>query len=312
MALVVHFNAQMSDDERRVRLYAGDIFVYSETANSRALISLAQTMLEHAFAPHNPRYIHQHMIPEEVAAILSKLKPQFIHHPECKKLIPAIMSEHGVDINKLYFDVPRMRSAYPRDFLTSGIAYAFHPHRDTWYSAPMCQLNWWLPIYPLQRNNCMGFYPRYFEEGVENNSDIYNYYEWNEKYRATAAQHVRNDTRQQPKAQQDLEQITVRFLPPPGSIILFSGAQLHETVPNEEGVARYSIDFRTVHYDDVVARRGATNVDSRCTGTTMRDYLRASDLSHLPDDIVKFYDDGTEVGHNILYFGNRLATTKEA
>ena len=152
----------------------------------------------------------------------------------------------------------------------------------------------------------MGFYPRYFNEGVVNNSEIYNYYEWNEKNRATAAQHVKSDTRQQPKAQQELEPVTVRFLPPPGSIILFSGAQLHETVPNETGVARYSIDFRTVHYDDVVARRGAPNVDARCTGTTMRDYLRASDLTHLPHDVMQLYDDGTEVQSSILYFGDRL------
>jgi hypothetical protein len=75
----------------------------------------------------------------------------------------------------------------------------------------------------------------------------------------------------------------------------------------KEGVARYSIDFRTGHYDDAVARRGAPNVDSRCTGTTMRDYLRASDLSHLPDDVMKLYDDGTEVRSSVLYFGDRLA-----
>jgi hypothetical protein len=67
-----------------------------------------------------------------------------------------------------------MRSAYPTDFLTSGIAYAFHPHRDTWYSAPHCRLNWWMPIYPLHPENSMGFYPRYFAETVVNNSEIYN------------------------------------------------------------------------------------------------------------------------------------------
>jgi hypothetical protein len=306
MALSVHFDAQISDDERRQRLYAGDIFILSPTANSQAFVSLAQGMLERAFSPHDPRYIHEHMAPEEVAGILAKLKPAFIHHPECKRLIPELMRDHGVNVDKLYFDVPRMRSAYPSDFLTSGIAYAFHPHRDTWYSAPFCQLNWWIPIYPLRPNNSLGFYPRYFNEAVSNTSAIYNYYEWNEKNRATAAQHIRSDTREQPKAQQELERTTVRFLPPPGGIILFSGAQLHETVSNEEGVARYSIDFRTVYYDDVVARRGAANIDSRCTGTTMRDYLRANDLSHLSDDLVKLYDDGTEVGRDILYFGDRL------
>ena len=121
---------------------------------------------------------------------MSKLKPDFIHHPECKKLIPTIMAENAVDLSKLYFDVPRLRSAYPSHFLSSGIAYAFHPHRDTWYSAPMCQINWWIPIYPLHPNNAMAFYPRYVDEPVENDSEIYNYYEWNTKNRAAAAQHV--------------------------------------------------------------------------------------------------------------------------
>ena len=308
VALSVHFDArEMSDAERRERLYAGDIFICSETPSSRALIALARNLLEQAFAPHHPETIHLHITPEEAAAILGKLKPQFVHHPECKRLIPALLREHGVDLEKVYFDVPRMRSAYPSDFLTSGIAYAFHPHRDTWYSAPFCQLNWWIPIYPIKPDNSMGFYPRYFHEAVTNNSEIYNYYEWNEKSRATAAQHIKTDTRPQPKAQQDLEQVTVRFLPPPGGVLVFSGAQLHETVPNLEGVARYSIDFRTVHFDDVIARRGAATVDSCCTGTTMRDYLRATDFSHLPDDAVKPYDDGTELKSSILYFGDRLA-----
>jgi len=305
----IFFDARLSDEERRTRLYAGDIFVFPETTGSRELVALGREMLETAFAPHDPRRIHEHRTPEQVAEILSKLKPQFIHHPKCKILLPEILAENGCDLEKTYFDVPRMRSAYPPHFLRSGIAYAFHPHRDTWYSAPMCQLNWWMPIYPLDPDNSMGFYPRYFSEPVRNNSEIFNYYEWNTKNRATAAQHVKTDTREQPKPQQELERVTVRLLPLPGAIILFSGAQLHETVENTTSVARYSIDFRTVHYDDVVARRGAPNIDSRCTGTTMRDYLRSTDLAHLPDDVLKLYDDGTEIADRILYFGERLATS---
>ena len=183
-------DAILDDDARRNRLYAGDIFTFSASKNTLALVALARSMLEQALAPHDPRQIHHHKTAEEVAEILAKVKPAFIHHPECKRLIPLIMQERGIDLEKLYFDVPRMRSAYPSHFLSSGIAYAFHPHRDTWYSAPMCQINWWLPIYPLDPNNAMGFYPDYFDTPVQNNSEIYNYYEWNTKNRATAAQLV--------------------------------------------------------------------------------------------------------------------------
>ena len=76
--------------------------------------------------------------------------------------------------------------------------------------------------------------------------------------------------------------------------MLFSAAQLHSTVPNTSGLTRYSIDFRTVHLDDVWNKCGAANVDSASTGTTLRDYLRATDFAHLPEEAVTLYFDGTE------------------
>jgi hypothetical protein len=303
----VYFDAGITDEERRQRLYAGDIFIIPPSDGTRKLIALASRMLEEAFAPHDPRKIQEHMTAEEVAAVLSTLKPAFIHHPECKELLPQIMKEAGVDLDSVYFDVPRMRSAYPTGFLSSGIAYAFHPHRDTWYSAPMCQLNWWIPIYPVLPENGMAFYPRHFREPVANNSDVYNYYEWNTTNRASAAQNIKTDTRVQPKPQGPIDPVKQTYVPPPGGIILFSGAQLHETVENLSDVARYSIDFRTVNIHDARARLGAANIDSRSTGTTMRDYLRATDLAKLPEEVIALYDDETASGDKVLYFGDRLA-----
>jgi hypothetical protein len=60
-----------------------------------------------------------------------------------------------------------------------------------------------------------------------------------------------------------------------------------------------SIDFRTVHSDDLAARRGAPNLDSDCTGTTIGDYLRGTDLSHVPEEIAALYEDaGVELATN--------------
>ncbi len=300
----VHYDARCSDDERRAALYKGDIFVYSPLPAARRLAELARGMAEEAFAPHDPRRVDQALSMEECAAVLAKLKPAFIHHPECKVLLPEIIRGIGGDAEQEHFDVPRLRSAYPAHYLTSGIAYAFHAHRDTWYSAPFCQINWWMPVYDIEERNCLAFHPEYFDRPVENSSEIYNYYEWNTKNRASAAQHVKADTREQPRLTRPIEGRDLRLVVPPGGTILFSAAHLHETVPNTSGLARYSIDFRTVHKGDAAARRGAANLDSRCTGTTMRDYLRASDLSRLPDEIVSLYDDGTAVqGRKVVFEG---------
>jgi len=285
----IYFDRPCSDDERRRALYAGDIFVYSPSAATRRLCALAEELINEAFAPHDPLTIDRHLSMEDCAAILAKLKPAFIHHPQCKRLLPEIIRSLGSDANAVYFDVPRLRSAYPTTYLTSGIAYAFHPHRDTWYSAPTSQINWWLPITEITPQNCLGFYPEYFNKPLRNDSEIYNYAEWNRSARSEAARHVRSDTRPQPKPQEDVQAASIKIICPPGGLILFSGAQLHETVPNTSGIARYSIDFRTVHHGDAAARLGAINVDSRCTGTTMNDYLRCSDLAHFPEDLVASY-----------------------
>jgi hypothetical protein len=303
----LHFDDRCSDEERRLALYRGDLFVYSATPATERLCALARELLESGFAPHDPRKVDKVLTMEECAGILARLKPTFIHHPECKVLLPQIIGELGGDLDKVFFDVPRMRSAYPLDYLTSGIAYAFHPHRDTWYSAPMSQINWWLPIYEITSENCLAFHPKYFSRPVANSSEIYNYYEWNKRGRAEAAKHVRSDVREQPKLREEIEVQDLRIICPPGGLIMFCGAHLHETVPNTSGIARYSIDFRTVHYDDIVAHTGAVNQDSRCTGTTIRDYLRCSDLQHFSDDIVASYNDGTEVASDALVFSTELA-----
>jgi hypothetical protein len=289
----VHYDAKVTDEERRTRLYAGDIFVYSPLPESLELVELGRKMLAETFGKRDPEQAQFSMPVEEFARLLGELKPRFIHHPECKRLLPAILSRLGCDPGKTYFDVPRLRSATSNDYLSTGIAYAFHPHRDTWYSAPFCQINYWFPIFPVTSNNCMAFHPRYFSQPLRNSSNIYNYQEWNRQSRFNAAQFVKQDTRPQPKALEPVElEPDIRLLPPPGGLILFSAAQLHSTVPNDSGRTRYSCDFRVVNLDDVAGLRGARNVDSRCTGTTMGDYLRCTDLAHLPPEATAAYNDG--------------------
>ena len=82
----------------------------------------------------------------------------------------------------------------------------------------------------------------------------------------------------------------MRVVPEAGGVLLFSGNQLHSTVPNTSGRTRFSIDFRVVDIDDVIARREAPNVDSECTGTTLRDFLRGSDLQRIDEEIALAYE----------------------
>ena len=67
-------------------------------------------------------------------------------------------------------NVPRLRMVTSDGYLTSGVGYAHHPHRDTWYSAPMTQINWWLPIYEIETEQSMAFHPHYWDKPIKNGS----------------------------------------------------------------------------------------------------------------------------------------------
>jgi hypothetical protein len=298
----IHFNPTFDDAARREAIYSGDLIVYSPTARSRRLCDLAAELAAEAFHPLAPE-LAQHELPvEQYVAILAELKPRFIHHPAAKEAIRELLQELGCDPSQSYFDVPRLRTMASGDYLTAGLAYAFHPHRDTWFSAPPSQINWWLPVYPISSVNTIAFHPRYWNLPLRNTSNEYNYYRWNQESRRAAAQQIKKETRKQP---QSLEPITtddeVRLTCEAGGMILFSGAYLHSTVKNTSGRTRFSIDFRTVNLDDVLVHRGAPNIDSACTGTTLRDYLRATDFERIPEEVALRYDENAPTEGELVF-----------
>jgi hypothetical protein len=287
----IHYDADLHDDVRREQLYDGRLFVYSPRPSTIALCDLAREMCESAFAPYDPREAQHHLSVEKYVEILAKLKPQFIHHPKCKEIIPAILEDRHCELDKTYFDVPRLRTVTSDGYLTSGLGYAFKPHRDTWYSPPMCQLNWWLPVYEITPENAMAFHPHYWDRPIQNSSREFNYQQWQQTGRKAAPKLVSSDTRRQSEALEPIElEPQLRLITQPGGMIVFSAAHLHSTVPNLSGVTRFSIDFRTVHLDDLIARHGAPNIDSACSGTTIHDYLRGSDRSNLPQTICEEFE----------------------
>lgn len=299
----IYYDAEISDDSRRKLLFEGQLFVYSRRSTILAFAEFAKSMIVDAFEGRDPETAQHEMEVEQYAALLGKLKPAFIHHPESKSHVQNIMEDLCCDLDKTYFDVPRMRSSTSGGYLTTGIAYAWHPHRDTWYSAPNCQINWWMPIYEIESQNAMAFHSRYWSEAVKNSSSGYNYYVWNKLHRGeNVAKLTKEDPRPLPRATEPMElDPQVRLICPVGGIILFSAAQMHSSVPNTSGVTRFSIDFRTAHLDDALAKAGAANIDAACTGTVMRDFVRGTDLSAMPDEAIALYDDNTGVEGELVY-----------
>ena len=299
----VYVDSNIPDDKRRQKLFEGQIFILSPSDASRALCDWAREMIQDAFAPLDPVRAQYDLPVERFVEIFAPVKPAFIHHDKTKAILRKLVAHYGCDLAETYVDVPRLRGVTSGGYLTSGVGFAHHPHRDTWYSAPLAQLNWWLPIYDFESESSMAFHPRYWSEPVSNGSAEFNYYEWNAVGRKDAAKMIGKDTRKQPKPTQPVEAYPqIRVVCPVGGIILFSAAQLHSTVANTSGTTRFSIDFRTVNAKDLTDGRGAPNIDSHSEGTALRDFLRGSDRSPMPEELVARYDSGRPADDGVLVF----------
>ena len=300
----LYVDSTVTDEQRRKFLFDGQLLVYSPRPSTLALIEWARELIREAFGTLDPLMAQYEVSVERFIEILTVLKPKFINHPRSKELLQNILRDFGCNPDKTYFDVPRMRTSTSNNYLTSGIAYAFHPHRDTWYAAPMCQINWWIPIFPVQPDNAMAFHCRYWDTPLANESPDFNYHEYVQTARKDAAKYVKEDTRKQPHPIGPIElDPQIRVIPKEGGVLLFSAAHLHSSVPNTSGYTRFSIDFRTVNFEDVAAKVGAPNLDSACTGTALRDFYRVSDLAKIPEELVLPHENAREICP-VLQVGN--------
>lgn len=283
--MTVFVDPDLTSDELRQTLYAGDLIVLTRLRSVANLVDFTRDQLAELFAPHDPEHAHEHFDPAEMAKMLGVWKPRFIHDDRSKKLVCDIAAEAGLPAEHTHFDLPKPRTSFPQGHLTTGVAFAFPWHRDVWYSAPAQQLNWWLPIFPARPDNSMSFDLQNFDQPVPNTSGTFDYYRINAQ-RLTTAASVTREQQARPGAVDHQPANDLIVLPPPGGILLFSGAQLHTSIPNTSGRARYSIDFRTVDARDLAAGRGAPLVDVYCTGTAVRDFVNVADGRSFDEELV--------------------------
>jgi hypothetical protein len=288
--------------ELRRTLYAGHLVILTRLQALRDFVDYTREELTELFHPHDPEHAHEHIEPTEMARILSVWKPRYIHSDKSKKLVRAVIEEAGFSPEETHYDLPKPRTSFPLGHLNTGVAFAFPWHRDTWYSAPAQQINWWLPIFPVRDDNAMSFDLASFDRAVPNTSDGFDYYQ-NNASRLTTATGVTREVQSRPGAVGHKPDQELVILPAPGEVLLFSGNQLHASTPNTSGRARYSVDFRIVDVPDLLAGRGAPLADVHCTGTAIRDFVNVADESRFGEDtVVKLF--GAPPSDAMLVFGS--------
>jgi hypothetical protein len=282
--MTLHLNSAFADAQRRQFIFHGDFFVFSANDSMTALCGHAQRMIAEAFAGQDPETAQYNHSVEEFADKIGPLKSRFTNDLRTKELVREILVDFGHDPVETYFDVPRLRVVTSDNFLTSGVGYAYKAHRDTWYSSPQSQINWWLPVFDLASERTLAFYPKYWSQPVQNSSQDFDYGEWIRVGRRMATSQIGKDTRQHPLPTEPIDAAAeMRLVLKSAETVLFSASHLHATVPNSSGKTRFSLDFRTVSLGDLQSKAGSPNIDNRSQGTTLADFLRTSDFAPLTE-----------------------------
>jgi hypothetical protein len=288
-----YLNSKAADDARRALLFNGNFFLYSSRPSVRRLCEHAQKLIAATFPSLDPQRAQYQMKVEDFVTAVGPLKSKFTNDSVTKGIVQEILADFGLDPHETYFDVPRLRVVTSDKFLTSGVGYAYKAHRDTWYASPGCQINWWLPVYDLDVEQTLALYPHYWANPIKNSSGDFDYDEWCRVGRQLATSQIGTDTRKHPLPLEEVKtDDELRVICNSAEMILFSAAHLHATVPNTAGTTRFSIDFRTLHIGDLRSGLGAPSIDNSSRGTTLRDFLSATDFAPLPPELVELGANG--------------------
>lgn len=266
---MIIYNNQLNNvgDRFRDEIYDGALFFQSNLTSHESMCDFAIECLEDGFKDCNDiSNAHECYEIEEFVDVAKKIKGRFTNSTEVMEHIKSFIEEIGQAPQDYIFHQPRIRIIPEYEYLHAGISYAYKAHRDTWYGGVNSQINLWMPILPIEPNQTMWIAPDYFSKPVQNSSADYSVASWVKNDRFTAHKNIKVDTRPHPLPQEEIDiDSSLKVAGNKADTMVFSGAQLHGSIPNTTQRMRYSIDYRLVHLPDLKNNKGALNVDNGCT-----------------------------------------------
>ena len=264
----------------RDRVHRGELLVFRGLPAMAGLVARAGAMAEAAFAPHPPPLAQSSFAPEEFLARAAVLRRSFMRDPESRVALRAVIESLGLAPASTYADRLILRLQPSGDTHSGRRVRDLPPHRDTWGSNLMAQINLWGPVFPLDPGATMVIWPTLFARPVPNTSASWDLV----RLREAPGRHPLL-----PELRGSLDDGApeVPIVIAPGDLLCFSGAHLHASRPNRTGRVRVSVDTRTLDLTDLEAGRGAVNVDGRAPHVAREWFHRMSDGAGLAESCMK-------------------------
>jgi hypothetical protein len=256
MTAVRVLSGALEDGQRRESIYDGDLLVFKKVPPMEEFCAFTDALIREVFGTTDPVRAQFELDREKYLSSVETLQKRFRKGARAKDLFLAALGYVGVDLRRTFWDWLYLRVS-PHGEEHSGRRTAkLGFHRDTWSSNVYAQTNWWTPIYSISPGRTIAFYGEYWGKPLKNTSENWNLEE------------IRSGRSSAPLVPEPTGTVnTVSELRPviePGDLLCFSGAHLHARVPNSTGVARVSVEVRTVDARDAAEDgRGAPNVDGK-------------------------------------------------
>jgi len=243
----------LEDGTRRGAVYGGDLLVFEKVPPMEEFCAFADALIREIFKTEDPVRAQFELGRGEYLSKVEALQRRFRKDDAAKELFLAALGHVGVDLRRTSWDWLYLRVSPHGDEHAGRRTAKLGIHRDTWASNVYAQTNWWAPIYPITAGRTIAFYPAYWEKPLKNTSR-----EWD-------LEEIRAGRSSAPVVPEPTETVNttseLRSVIEPGDLLCFSGAHLHASVPNTTGVARFSVEVRTVDTGDAADGRGAPNLD---------------------------------------------------
>lgn len=234
-------------------LFDGALIVFDGLRPVARLVDRVRAILTETFETEEPALAERHLSPAIFRRLAMRARNAVATDAAVARHWWDALAVIGYRREATWLDRIRLRVVPSRGDIKHQRLQTVPPHRDTWGSGIMAQINWWLPLYPLAEGSTMLLWPDVFRHPIANNSG-----EWSFEAFRNASE---NGYPLLPVACRRPAQPQVPVLIEPGQLLGFSAAHLHAGVSDASGRTRFGVDTRSVWEPDRSAGRGAPNVD---------------------------------------------------
>ena len=247
----IHLNNGININRFKTELFKGKIFLAQSFLSLLSLINEVERNFLNFFNISIKEFISDNSIvldEKEIIRFQESIKQSKILYEK----FTVFLTDLNFEIDDTYCDQMTIRFSPSTNEEAKGLLKPVKPHRDTWASNFQHQINWWVPLHDLSKNNSIFFIPKYFTKSVRNDSK-----EWSFKSFKKGLIKSSTPISLQNFCAEDYKTKKINL----GDAFCFSGNHIHGS--NLGAFRRLNIETRTLCVKDLKKFKLPKNIDNK-------------------------------------------------